>query len=206
MTIIGIGVDLFGVDTTGVVYAHETHEDAEGSTSHTLRYRYSAAGIDHTKAAHVSKDDYKRIKDGDDVRVRFLPNLSQMSAKLPDTREGVWMTLFSIGFTAFWDLFVGIFCWGIFLSSLIEQNILRHGTAIEAQIIDLIVDASGEDMTYKLKYRFYPASSSCIDGDVSVDRSAYYATNRGDHITVLYLPSNPNKHIALEYSQFEIVR
>jgi hypothetical protein len=204
-TFVGIGVDIFGVDTTGVVYGHETHDDAEGGTSYTLRYKYRVAGSEHNKSAHVSKNEYKRIQDGEELRVRFLPGLSEMSAKLPDTTNGLFMTLFMIGFTTFWDLLIGVFCWGIFIYPFVEKNILRNGVATEAQVVDLIVDATGEDMIYKLKYRFYLASGACLDGEVSVDRSQYYATNRGDRITVLYLPSKPQDHRTLEYSQFEIV-
>jgi hypothetical protein len=194
--------DMFGSTTQGTVSRHDFASGGDG-TEYNLYCTYTIGTEQHTRRISVTQDEYRRLKDGSKIDVRYLPVLPAITSELPQIEGTSPPNWILAAFTLVWDALVTAFCWAMFVVPELQRNILRNGAAATATILDKSLHTSTEDTVYKLKYRFNFPSGRDFVCEVAVTQNEYHKADIGDSLIVFYNEQNPEVCVPIKYSNFE---
>ena len=88
-----------------------------------------------------------------------------------------------------------------------ERKWIRFGSAASATITEKTVEKDNESTAHHIHYEFRPIALDLTEGEpiidtCKIDEENWLAVQKGDTLTVLYLPDSPDKHELYRFSNY----
>jgi hypothetical protein len=165
-------------------------------------FRYVMGGQIHGAIQEVTIDAYQRVSPGSVSPGRALQFGGRcfVVANFGDT---TWQTTFQTAIIVVWNLVWAIGIYTVCLRPIRERWLVRHGYAAGGVVADR---RDNQRSVTSIHYVANLVGGEVITGKAAFVRKQHAGLSTGQHVTVIYDPTNRKRNLAYEYCDFEIVR
>lgn len=186
-----VATALVGTRATGhVIGERVTIGSKKTGNSYVVEYAYptpngEAMGSETVSIGSASQPAAARRKAvGQSIEVRHL-GVGNHRVSLPAS-TGVGAHAVMLGFALFWNAFVGLFVWVLWVSPLRERWLYRHGVPAPGTVVSKRT-RQGKSVSHEFSYSFELPGGTVKQGTVQgVSRTLWEALQVGDRVTVLH--------------------
>jgi hypothetical protein len=190
-----------------ISHSKKSSRRSHSNTSYNVKFAFVHDRQSYEGQSNVGETTYGSLPEQGRIPIVYLPIAPKFFADYQDPESAfpsnTWPML---GFALFWNAIVGVFFYVAYIGPWREKQLIVQGGEADGKVLSKSFTRGYKGGTrYEITYS-YTVLGATYKGSASVNAALYEATPEGAPLSVAYDLAKPQRSMAVELSDWEVVR